>query len=261
MNLGGVEQVGNAITFRAFFVKSKEGETGLTVTVDVYRNDAIIVTAASAVEVAGGVYKYQLAAGSVNAEGVYVAIFKTADVSVDQQDLPDTWIASNWPLDGAVPAAYAVGSAGWALGRVGRGNIEVTSPVAEDGGLTLVRHDDYLSDDGRGVIFTSTGWTDLTLVEDVRLTLRARSSTGAVGATLFTLLHDDDLIVAGPSGSQSVTFSIPGADTLLLTPGVGTAVYDVQARFGANPQYTRATLALGTVTVLGDVTRATDEPV
>lgn len=262
MMLGGVEQVGNAITFRAFFVESKLGKTGLTVTVDVYRNDVIIVTGAGAVEVAGGAYKYALASASVTVEGAYLAVFKTATATVDQREIPDLWVVSNWPLDGAVPGSFATGSAGWALGRVGRANIAIVSPVAIDGSiLTLVRNDDYRADDGRGVVFTSDAWPDLTLVEDLRLTVRSRSSAGVTGATLFSVEHDDDLIIAGPSGTQSVTFDLSGAETLLLTPGTGTARFDVQARFGANPQYTRATLAVGVVNVVEDQTRIADEPV
>lgn len=87
-----LEQVNNPVTFYVFFVASKQGKTGLTVTVDVYRSGASVVTAASATEVGGGLYKYQLASGTVNAEGEYVAIFKTADATVDAQHLPSLWV-------------------------------------------------------------------------------------------------------------------------------------------------------------------------
>ena len=83
-----LEQIGIALKFHAFFVASKQGKTGLTVTVDVYRNGSQIVTDAEAVEIGGGVYSYQLAAGSVTLEGEYVAIFKTADATVDFQHVP-----------------------------------------------------------------------------------------------------------------------------------------------------------------------------
>ena len=87
-----IEQQGNAITFYAFFTESKVGKTGLTVTLDVYRNDTEIVTAGSATEVGDGLYKYQLAAGSVNAEGHYIAVFKTATTTVDYQHIPALWV-------------------------------------------------------------------------------------------------------------------------------------------------------------------------
>lgn len=89
-----IEQTGNALVFYAHYIETKVGKTGLTVTVDVYRNSSIIVTAASATEVAGGLYKYELASGSNNAEGEYIAIFKTATSTVDQQWIPALWVTN-----------------------------------------------------------------------------------------------------------------------------------------------------------------------
>lgn len=77
------EQIGNALKFKAAFVASGLPATGLTVTVDVYRNETEIVSAASATEQGDGLYYYTLASGSVDAEGAYEAVFKavgTADV-------------------------------------------------------------------------------------------------------------------------------------------------------------------------------------
>ncbi len=90
------EQVSNAIKFYAFFVASKAGKSGLTPTVYVLRNGTAIVTAGSAVEVdatnAPGLYSYELASGSVTVEGEYIAIFRTADATVDAQHIPSLWI-------------------------------------------------------------------------------------------------------------------------------------------------------------------------
>lgn len=89
-----LEQTGNALKFYAHFVESKVGKTGLTVTVDVYRNGTEIVTAGNAVEVGDGLYSYELASGSNNAEGEYICIFKTATTSVDQQHIPALWVVN-----------------------------------------------------------------------------------------------------------------------------------------------------------------------
>ena len=63
-----IEQQANAIEFWAFFVASKTGKTGLTVTVDVWGpGHTEIVTGASATELGDGLYYYQLAAGSTAA--------------------------------------------------------------------------------------------------------------------------------------------------------------------------------------------------
>ena len=90
-------QLAEDVTFYAFFVASKQGKTGLTVTVDVTEDTAggtatTIVSGGSATEVGGGIYKYRLTGANVDAEGCYVAVFKTADATVDQQWIPALWI-------------------------------------------------------------------------------------------------------------------------------------------------------------------------
>ena len=90
------EQTGNAIKFYAFFVASKAGKSGLTPTVYVARNGSAIVTAGNATEVDAtnlpGLYSYELAGASVTVEGEYVAVFRTADSTVDAQHIPSLWI-------------------------------------------------------------------------------------------------------------------------------------------------------------------------
>ena len=94
-----LEQTANALTFYAFYVATKQGVTGLTVTVDVWRintsaSPTQVVTAGSATAVGGGLYLYQLASASVTVEGEYVAIFKTASTTPDQQEIPAIWVVS-----------------------------------------------------------------------------------------------------------------------------------------------------------------------
>ena len=105
-----LEQVSNPVTFYAMYVASKVGKTGLTVTVDVYRVNTSatatqVVTGASATEVGGGLYLYQLASGTVTVEGEYVAVFKTSDTTVDVRHIPAIWAvqkAGTEYLDAAV---------------------------------------------------------------------------------------------------------------------------------------------------------------
>lgn len=81
-----IAKKGVAITFNAFFTASGVGATGLTVTVDVYETTTKIVDNVSATEIAGGLYYYTLASGSVDANTNYVAIFKTAGTA-DQKHI------------------------------------------------------------------------------------------------------------------------------------------------------------------------------
>jgi hypothetical protein len=85
------EQTGNALTFYAFFVASAVGATGLTVTVDIYKNGSSLSTANAATAVGGGLYSYTLSSGSVDAEGMYAAIFKTSGTA-DQKHIPSLWV-------------------------------------------------------------------------------------------------------------------------------------------------------------------------
>jgi hypothetical protein len=88
-----IEQISNAITFYAFYTASGVGKTGIAVTIDIYGlvSGTPIVSAASATELGGGLYYYTLASGSVGSVGEYIAIFKTADATVDQKQLPGIW--------------------------------------------------------------------------------------------------------------------------------------------------------------------------
>lgn len=102
------EQIGNEIVFSAFYVESKIGKTGLTVTVDVYRNGTQIVTGGSAVEVGGGLYTYALASGSVTVAGEYLAVFKTATATVDQQHIPSAWLVGRAGVENLDQSVNAV---------------------------------------------------------------------------------------------------------------------------------------------------------
>ena len=125
---------GVALTFYAFYVASKTGKTGLTVTIDVYETTSgtPIVSAGSATELGGGLYYYTLSSGSVDASGAYVAVFKTADTSVDQQHIPAIWVTDTElkNLDAAVSTRSTVTTA--------QVNAEVDTALADAGVTTTV---------------------------------------------------------------------------------------------------------------------------
>jgi hypothetical protein len=86
-----IEKTSTSVKFLAFYTASKQGSSGLTVTVDVYDPSGTkIVDAGSASELAGGLYTYTLSSSNSSA-GEYVAIFKTADANVDAQHVPSLW--------------------------------------------------------------------------------------------------------------------------------------------------------------------------
>ena len=87
-----LEQVSTSVKFMAFFTASKQGKTGLTVTIDIYDPSGTqIVTGGSATALGGGLYSYTLSTNN-STEGEYAAIFKTTDSTVDAQHIPSLWV-------------------------------------------------------------------------------------------------------------------------------------------------------------------------
>jgi len=87
-----LEQVSTSVKFLAFYTASKQGKTGLTVTIDIYDpSGSQIVTGGSATAIGGGLYSYTLSTNN-SAEGEYAAIFKTTDSTVDSQHIPSLWV-------------------------------------------------------------------------------------------------------------------------------------------------------------------------
>lgn len=104
-----MEQTGVPLDFLAFFTADKVGKTGLTdMTVDVRKLDGTaLVTGGAAVAVGGGFYRYRLPASFNTAKDLIVAVFKTADTTVDQQHQ-----ASMWQV-GTGSSASGVGAYDW----------------------------------------------------------------------------------------------------------------------------------------------------
>lgn len=168
------EQTGNAIKFKAAFVNEGVGATGLTVTVDVYRNESEIVTAASATEQGDGLYFYELASGSVNAEGLYEAVFKTSGTA-DQQHLFSQWVVGKGGienLDAAVSTRATPAQVTTIVGAIsgGGGSVEYTQNVTDD--------DDNPLDGVSVVVRTGTS---------TALTPSATGTTDAFGNVTFML--------------------------------------------------------------------------
>lgn len=89
-----IEQIGNALSFYAFYTTLGIGQAGLTVTANIYKLGALILSNQSTTDIGGGLYRFTLDFGYVNAEGEYIVIFKTAAITVDQQHLPALWVVN-----------------------------------------------------------------------------------------------------------------------------------------------------------------------
>ncbi len=97
-----INQIGNASTVVATFLANKVGKTGLTVTVDVFEiisdvSSSQIVTDGAASEIGLGLYAYTIASGLLDAKALYIAVFKTTDLTVVLKQIPTMWsIGNDW---------------------------------------------------------------------------------------------------------------------------------------------------------------------
>lgn len=127
---------GEAIILAGFFTVAGVGQTGLTVTIDVYRvqlSDLAttqVVTGGSATALGGGLYGYR----HVTSAGAYYyyGILKTTDTSVDQQQIPAAQIAG-------IPLASRIDenvSAAKVLAAAGLDAVLIESGITAGAGLT-----------------------------------------------------------------------------------------------------------------------------
>ena len=107
------ENLGNSVIFYAHYTTSGVLTTGLTVTIDVYEvirdgTATLVVNDGACTEIGAGLYRYLLAAASVDAAAEYIAVFHTATDTVDAQDIPAIWViarAGTEKLDDGVTLA------------------------------------------------------------------------------------------------------------------------------------------------------------
>jgi len=186
------------LTFYAFYVDSTnlDGETSLTVTVDVYEatSGTPIVSGASATELGGGLYYYTLSSGSVDADAGYIAIFKTSSSDVVQKWLPAIWtvgttlkavddVTNNVTAglaDDAITSAKFDESTAFPLASADTGSTQVARTGADSD--TLETLSDQLDGQDPADVW---GYATRTLTQS------AASVTSAVSGSTLTVLRGD----------------------------------------------------------------------
>lgn len=223
--------------FFAFYTASKQGKTGLTVTVDVYGPAGAEVTGATATEVGGGLYSY---AHTDATDGDYTAVFKTADATVDAQHVPAL-------------AATPV----WAVNTRTLTQAAATVAAALAGSEITAWRGDTLT-----VSLTGLG----NISGRAKLWFCVKSSRNDADTAAVLLLEETAGLTVvngaayGPAtdGSITVTDEVTGALTITIKPSVTSLLagagmaYDIQMLAGT----TVTTLTDGVFGVSSDVTRA-----
>ena len=213
-----LEQVSTSVKFLAFFTASKQGKTGLTVTVDLYDPaGSQIVTGGSATAIGGGLYSYTLSTNN-SAEGEYAAIFKTTDSTVDSQHIPSLWVlgrAGVENLDASVSSRSTLTAA--------QVNSEADTALADVGLTSTItgRIDQSISSRLAAADYTVPSAAPS--VVDIRTELDANSTKLAnLDATISSRLADADYSApTTPPTAAEIAAAVEGS---LLNEGDGQAV-------------------------------------
>jgi hypothetical protein len=188
-----LEQLGSSVIFYAFYTEDGAGDAGLTVTVDVWEvtragTATEIVTGGTVTEVGDGIYRYLLAAGSVDAEAEYIAVFKTADGDTDQQHIPAMWV-------------------------INRANVEDIDDILTDTATTIPDAISALNDVSTSDILGATVEGTYSVVEVLRImvgVLAGKLSGGGTTELTFRDLSDtlDRAIVTVDSSANRTSVTI-----------------------------------------------------
>lgn len=239
--------------FYAFFVASKIGKAGLAVTVDIYGPGGVEASNQAATEIGGGLYSYTHTDAT---PGDYMAIFKTADESVDFQHIPDL-VTKELPLIDA--AISGVDDAVWA--NATRTLTQTAAQVAAvlAGNDITVQRGDTLSVTltGLGNIASRTKLYFTVKVNPTRdtdtaaiLMIEETAGLTVVNGAAYTTVANGDITV-DDAAAGDVTITVDEAVTALLSVASGL-YYDIQMVSAAGV----VTLTAGRLSVTADVTRA-----
>lgn len=233
-----IEQVGVGVAFYAHFVASKTGKTGLTVTVDVWRITEAgvateVVTGGAATEIGDGLYRYGLSAVSVSDAGEYVAVFKTADSTVDAQHIPAIWAVGRAGVENldatvstrlptasytAAPTASSVADAVWDETLSGHATAGSAGAALSSAGGAA----DPLTNTVPGAYAQGTAGYILGSINPAQVTIVSPVSSDG---TAITVLRGDDYLL---TDNRALTFtgstwpSIIGASIALKVNFAGT---------------------------------------
>jgi len=248
-----LENQGNSVIFYAHYTTDGVLTTGLTVTVDVYEvtrtgTATLVVDDGACTEIGAGLYRYLLAAASVDAAAEYVAVFHTATATVDQQDIPAMWVIDR-ANQGANVWAYATRALTQSAAQV--------AAVLSGSTITCHRGDTLtVSLTGLGSIsarsklwFTVKGGQEDT---DAQSTLFVEETAGlsVVNAVAYATATDGAIVVTD-AATGALTITIKPAVTDDLVPS--TYYYDLQMLTAGGVV---DTLTYGVFTVNSDITRA-----
>lgn len=142
------------------------------------------------------------------------------------------------PLLNPVPGAYASGTAGAALGRIGSGAITTVSPVSQSGNVETIQGDDYETALGRAIDWTdaSADWPTLTgatiavvIGSALELAGSVVTPTGGSKQVRVELTHTESAAIRVGVHPFQVIATLTGGDVFTLVEGQWTSKRRVTA--------------------------------
>lgn len=252
------ENISNSVIFYSHYTEGGVNKTGLTVTIDVYEvirdgTATLVVDDGACTEIGAGLYRYLLAAATVDAAAEYVGVFHTATDTVDAQDIPAIWVinrANTQDIDDilvdtgtTLPASIAEVQT-WASAAI--------SASYASGAISDIRGSSW-----------SIAMTDLTLdTNKQQFCIKRRAQDADADAILFVDSVTGLIYINGAAGTASDASLVYAGTTLTLTVKTGATAQLPVGTFHYGVQYVTAAGLVeepygGTFTVTADIVRAT----
>jgi hypothetical protein len=202
--------------FDAFYVKAKEGEAGLTVTVDVYSTTpAKVVDDAPAEEVGGGIYSYKHTTATPDE---YLAVFKTDEHSVEAKHILSRPSASNISVTAAISATEAASVASGLLA------LRAYNTFAQS--VTSTSTDDL---DSATLIWLAIKRNAAQADDDSLVFIEATDGLTILDGAAYATAADGSLTVSGSSGNWTITLKIEAEAMAEIGLRVGS--YDAEIKY------------------------------
>lgn len=234
-----------AYNFYGFFTASKTGKTGLTVTCTVYDSAGNVqATAQAATAIGGGLYTYTHTDATA---GDYVAVFATADATVDFQNVPALAAKQMVTVDELV----------WAYASRTLTQSAASVAAAVSGSTITIHRGDTISASLTG-LGSIAGRTKLWFTAKENLYDADSASVLFIEETAGLTVVNGATYATTTDGDITVTDQATGALTITLDEAVSAALnpgqyqYDMQWLSVAGV----VTLTSGYLVVTADITRA-----
>lgn len=266
------ENISNSVIFYSHYTEGGVNKTGLTVTIDVYEvirdgTATLVVDDGACTEIGAGLYRYLLAAATVDAAAEYVGVFHTATATVDAQDIPAIWvinragtnIISTLALESTLTA---IKGATWSTETLVALKTAIDAIATWASAAISASYASGAISDIRGSSW-SIAMTDLTLdTNKQQFCIKRKAQDKDEDAILFVDSATGLIYINGAAGTASDATLVYAGTTLTLTVKTAATAQLPVGTFHYGVQYVTAAGLVeepygGTFSITADIVRAT----